>query len=103
MGAEIRGVDLSEPLAEELRKTAAETVNFGNVWHTDFTNLKLPSLANALYAKQIPDFGGDTNFINMYAAYEALSSGLNTRRGWGWFRLDIVHRRKLQNAPPRLK
>ena len=38
--------------------------------------MKLPSLANALYAKQIPDFGGDTNFINMYAAYEALSSGM---------------------------
>ena len=29
-----------------------------------------------LYAKETPSFGGDTQFANMYLAYEALSPGM---------------------------
>ncbi len=75
------------PFVHELRKTPGETVNFGNVWHTDFTNLERPSLANALYARTLPAFGGDTLFINMYAAFEALSPGLQERLA----RMNAVH------------
>ena len=46
---------------------------FGNVWHSDFTNLEKPSLANALYSIKVPEIGGDTLFSNMYLAYENLS------------------------------
>ena len=60
----------------ELRKTPEEEINFGNVWHMDFTNLPRPSLANALYSRTVPDYGGDTLFTNMYAAWDGLSPGL---------------------------
>ena len=64
------------PAIHELRKTPDERVNFGNIWHTDFTNLEHPSLANALYAIETPDCGGDTLIMSMYEAYEALSPGM---------------------------
>ncbi len=64
------------PEVHELKKQPEDSVNFGNVWHTDFTNLEKPSRANALYSVTVPPFGGDTVFMSMYAAYDALSSGL---------------------------
>lgn len=42
-------------------------------WHTDMTFMKNPPLGSILYAKEIPDFGGDTLFANMELAFEALS------------------------------
>ena len=60
----------------ELRKEPAQTINFGNGWHADFTYLERPSLANALYAREVPAFGGDTVFINTALAYEYLSEGM---------------------------
>jgi taurine dioxygenase len=49
---------------------------FGNAWHADFTSLAEPPLGSVLYALEVPDHGGDTMFANMYAAYDALSSGM---------------------------
>ncbi|MDH3314252.1 MAG: TauD/TfdA family dioxygenase [Gammaproteobacteria bacterium] len=42
------------------------------VWHADMTYLDLPPLGAVLYAVELPPVGGDTQFCNMYAAYEAL-------------------------------
>lgn len=64
------------PEVHELRKTPEDKVNFGNLWHTDFTNLPLPSLANALYAITIPSVGGDTLIASTCAAFDALSDGM---------------------------
>jgi len=75
------------PEVHELRKTPTDTVAFGNLWHTDFTNLPLPSLANALYSIEVPTHGGDTLIASTCAAFEALSSGMQQMlRG-----LDAVH------------
>ncbi len=49
---------------------------FGNAWHTDFSFLDEPPMASILYAREVPDYGGDTLWINMYDAYEALSEGM---------------------------
>lgn len=71
----LKGVD-GHPEVHELRKTPEDKVNFGNLWHTDFTNLPNPSLANALYSLITPSHGGDTLIANTCAAFEALSDGM---------------------------
>ena len=57
-------------------KLEHETVNFGGIWHSDTSYLERPSMATMLVAREVPPFGGDTLFANMYLAYESLSAGL---------------------------
>ncbi|MBT6093526.1 MAG: taurine dioxygenase [Rhodospirillaceae bacterium] len=60
----------------ELLTTETDTVNFGRNWHSDTTYMPKPFLGTVLYALETPSFGGDTQFANMTAAYEALSDGM---------------------------
>lgn len=48
------------------------------VWHQDMTYVATPPKGAVLYAVELPPAGGDTQFANMYAAYEALPEA--TRR-----------------------
>jgi taurine dioxygenase len=59
-----------------IAKLPHETVNFGGIWHSDTVYLERPPMGTLLIAREIPPFGGDTMWANMYAAYEALSPGL---------------------------
>lgn len=57
-------------------KEKDQTTNFGGTWHSDTTYLETPPAATLLYAKELPPYGGDTLFANMYLAYESLSAGM---------------------------
>lgn len=46
------------------------------VWHTDMSYNPLPPRASLLYALEVPADGGNTGFLNMYAAYETLAPEL---------------------------
>ena len=46
------------------------------VWHTDMSYNTLPPRASLLYALEVPPDGGNTGFLNMYAAYETLPADL---------------------------
>jgi len=45
-------------------------------WHTDVTFVQNPPAASVLVADHTPEFGGDTQWVSMRAAYHALSSAL---------------------------
>jgi taurine dioxygenase len=45
-------------------------------WHTDLTTVLNPPAASILRGVVIPPYGGDTQFTNLVAAYEALSPTL---------------------------
>ncbi len=45
-------------------------------WHSDVTFERRPPLGSVLRGAVIPEWGGDTMWSSMYAAYEALSSAM---------------------------
>ncbi len=49
------------------------------VWHTDMSYLRAPPKASMLYALEIPPAGGDTSFVDMYAAFESMPEQLRRR------------------------
>jgi alpha-ketoglutarate-dependent 2,4-dichlorophenoxyacetate dioxygenase len=58
---------------DENQRPSREIKNIGNYsWHTDKSYMARPSLATLLYAVQLPPQGGDTEFADMQAAYDAL-------------------------------
>ena len=64
------------PMIIPVLKLPHEKHNFGGVWHTDTAYLAAPPMATLLVARELPPKGGDTMFASGYAAYEALSPGL---------------------------
>ena len=48
-------------------------------WHSDMTYIDMPPDASALYSLEVPDSGGDTWFMNMYDAYDALSDDMKAK------------------------
>jgi taurine dioxygenase len=71
----VKGID-DFPEIIAVTKLPHETVNFGGIWHSDTVYLERPPMATMLIAREVPPFGGDTMWANMYAAYEALSPGM---------------------------
>jgi len=53
----------------------------GDGWHTDHSNAVRPPKATVLHAVSLPDQGGDTQYANMAAAYEALPDSTRQRIG----------------------
>ncbi len=57
----------------------------GEVWHSDVSCDPEPPMGSILYITQVPENGGgDTSFVNMVAAYEALSPAMQA------FLLDLT-------------
>jgi taurine dioxygenase len=44
------------------------------MWHTDFSGRERPTMGSVLYAVDVPASGGDTIWVSLAAAYDALSS-----------------------------
>ena len=47
-------------------------IDGGDYWHSDSSHREKPSMATILHARQNPNEGGDTEFADMYRAYDAL-------------------------------
>jgi taurine dioxygenase len=61
-------------LTNELKEdgTRVSIADGGSGWHSDLSYMERPSLGALLYAVQTPEKGGDTEWANMYTAYETL-------------------------------
>ena len=62
----------------------------GASWHTDDSFMREPCSLTMLYGVVVPSKGGDTQFTNMYAAYEALPAETKARIDG----LKVVHKYK---------
>ena len=69
-------------------------VDAGKYWHSDLSYMAEPSLGSLLHAQLLPADGGDTLFVNMHAAYDALAEDLKRRIAT----LDAEHSYLARNA-----
>src|ERR1700710_1705583 len=51
----------------------------GAGYHTDHSNAVEPPKATVVHAVQLPDSGGDSQYVNMHAAYEGLPDAMKAR------------------------
>ena len=65
----------------ELRKEPDQKENVGGAWHSDTTYIERPPIGTMLYAREVPEYGGDTMVANQYLAYDALSPGMQEMLG----------------------
>jgi taurine dioxygenase len=86
------------PMIAEVRKEPEATRNIGGNWHTDHSFDALPPLGAVLLARELPEYGGDTMFASMYAAYDALSDGL--KKTLGGLRAVHAKTRAYDGLPP---
>ena len=78
------GLDVPHPVYQTLKgcPEIVELENDGdrppdtNDWHTDLTFRPNPPFMSILYAKQVPQTGGDTLWSNLYAVFDALPDDL---------------------------
>ena len=64
------------PMIAEVLKEPEQRTNIGGGWHTDHSYDEIPALGSLLYAREVPERGGDTLFASMYQAFDALSPGM---------------------------
>lgn len=72
VGGEMRPV-FKVTLDEELNPMAANGLKTSFFWHLDGSMNDVPILASLLTPRILSETGGETDFCNTYAAYEALS------------------------------
>ncbi|HKB82437.1 MAG TPA: TauD/TfdA family dioxygenase [Burkholderiales bacterium] len=76
--ADVSNLDPGEAIwGEQSRKRMFEMGN--RMWHTDSSFRSVPAKASLLYSRSIPPVGGQTEFADMRAAYDALSEDLKQR------------------------
>jgi taurine dioxygenase len=64
-------------LVAKPKKEGKLLANFnGSDWHSDMSYTPTPIIITMLKAVQLPEVGGDTQFSNLYLAYETLSPGM---------------------------
>jgi taurine dioxygenase len=58
---------------EHITVLDSERGDRSNMWHIDEQFLEKPPVITMTHAIQLPDYGGDTSFISLHAAYDGLS------------------------------
>ncbi len=61
------------------------------IWHQDMTYNDIPAKGSALYAIEVPPAGGDTGFLNLYRACDAMPAALRARLEGKFIKHDASH------------
>ena len=71
--------------------------NAGDSWHSDLSYMPEPSLGSLLYALEVSEIGGDTEWLTMYDAYDTLPEktkkridGLKARHSFNRYKNERV-------------
>lgn len=72
-------IEEHEQVAAIQRRADETTPIFAEIFHTDWSFLKVPPAGTALYGITIPPHGGNTLFADQVAAYDALPESLQAR------------------------
>ena len=86
-------------IVSNVKKNGQEIGALGNVeigFHSDLSYLKKPGTYSLLYAVEVPRVGGNTQWINSYAAYDALDESMKRRLDG----LRAVHRHYVEEQNP---
>ena len=76
--ADVSNLDASQGIwGEDSRKRMFEMGN--RMWHTDSSFRRVPAKASLLYSRSIPPVGGQTEFADMRAAWDALDVATQKR------------------------
>ncbi len=67
------------PQIAQVLKEPDQKKNIGEQWHTDHSYDQVPALGSILVARELPQSGGDTIFVSMFAAYDALEDKIKKR------------------------
>jgi alpha-ketoglutarate-dependent taurine dioxygenase len=73
---------LGHPEVSEIRNTEIAPGKYlipGESFHTDHSNHPCPPRATSLHTVSLPSRGGDTQFVNMHLAYDALPGAVKCR------------------------
>ncbi len=54
-------------------------ISAGDFWHTDLSFSEIPCRATFLHAREVAEEGGDTEWSNIYTAYDTLSAEMKER------------------------
>jgi Probable taurine catabolism dioxygenase len=75
MHSAVKGLD-DHPEVVAIHADADSKFVAGEKWHSDLSCDPEPPMGSILYMHTLPDYGGDTLFASMYAAYEGLSDAM---------------------------
>ena len=87
----------------QILNVESDTARFQSLtqlWHTDSSYLPTPSLGAVLRGLEVTSDGGETQFSNMFAAYEALSDDMKEKIAPLKARHSFQYSRALKNQPP---
>jgi taurine dioxygenase len=76
--ADFPEINVLSPQERDLRGDGKKLVN-GAWWHTDDSFQAVPCSLTMLYGVEVPSSGGDTQFTNMYLAWETLPEAMKRR------------------------
>ncbi|HET8722214.1 MAG TPA: TauD/TfdA family dioxygenase [Nitrospira sp.] len=81
--------------SEDKDRPGGQRLVRGEQYHTDHSNFTEPPKATALCAVEIPSHGGDTQFVNVHAAYDGLPDETKRRIDG----LKVLHVYKSSRSP----